>query len=73
MAIPEQQLAAVKCHQMHIVFGMVSDKDVDQVMKLLPKNATYYFTKADTKRAIPETAKLVLGNRTDCKGNAIPL
>jgi dihydrofolate synthase/folylpolyglutamate synthase len=36
----------------HIVFGMVDDKDVDGVMDLLPKDAVYYFTQAETKRAI---------------------
>lgn len=39
--------------QMHIVFGMVNDKDVDVVLKLLPKDAHYYFTQAQTHRAIP--------------------
>ena len=32
---------------------MVSDKDVNEVMKLLPQNAVYYFTQAQTHRAIP--------------------
>lgn len=39
--------------QIHIVFGMVSDKDVDVVLGLLPKDAHYYFTQAKTHRAIP--------------------
>jgi len=39
--------------QIHIVFGMVNDKDVDVVFKLLPKDAHYYFTQAQTHRAIP--------------------
>lgn len=39
--------------QIHIVFGMVNDKDVDVVLKLLPKEAHYYFTQAQTHRAIP--------------------
>ena len=39
--------------QIHIVFGMVSDKDVDVVLKLMPKDAHYYFTQAKTHRAIP--------------------
>ena len=39
--------------QLHIVFGMVSDKDIDVVLRLLPKDAHYYFTQAQTHRAIP--------------------
>ena len=38
---------------LHIVFGMVDDKDVNAVMDLLPRNAHYYFTQATTHRAIP--------------------
>lgn len=37
---------------LRIVFGMVSDKDVDDVMNLLPRSAYYYWTEAQTKRAI---------------------
>lgn len=48
-----RQLADVNCLHMHIVFGMVDDKDIDGVIRLLPKNATYYFTQADTHRALP--------------------
>ncbi len=40
---------------LHIVFGMVSDKDVDVVLRLMPSDATYYFTQAHTHRAIPAT------------------
>ncbi len=31
---------------------MVSDKDVSKILKLLPKNATYYFCKANIPRAL---------------------
>ena len=41
--------------QLHIIFGMVSDKDIDEVMKLLPQDAHYYFTQAKTHRAIPSS------------------
>lgn len=49
-----RQLQVQKYNTLHIVFGMVNDKDVDGVMCLLPKNAHYYFTKPQSKRAIPE-------------------
>ena len=38
---------------LHIVFGMVNDKDIDVVLNLLPQDAQYYFTQAQTHRAIP--------------------
>ena len=34
-----EQLKAVTCKHMHIVFGMVDDKDITGVMALLPKEA----------------------------------
>ena len=49
-----QQLKGQQCDRMHIVFGMVDDKDIDSVMDMLPRNATFYFCKAETKRAISE-------------------
>lgn len=47
-----KQLKTIECDTMHIVFGMVDDKDVDGVLKLLPKNATYYFTRPSNKRGL---------------------
>lgn len=40
-------------HRLHIVFGMVNDKDIDTVLGLLPENAVYYFTQPATLRALP--------------------
>ena len=35
-----------------IVYGSVADKDVDSVLHLLPENAAYIFTQAQSKRAL---------------------
>jgi len=61
-----------KYSHMHIVFGMVDDKDVYGVMSLLPKEATYYFTKAQSKRALPEQSVQVFGQQLELQGNAYP-
>ena len=43
-----------QCHgHLHIIIGMVSDKDVSTILTMLPKDATYYFTQASVKRAMP--------------------
>lgn len=47
------QLEITTYHRLHIVLGMVKDKDVDTVIQLLPANAVYYFTNADIPRALP--------------------
>jgi len=41
--------------KLHIVFGMVKDKEIEKVLEMLPKEASYYFTKAQIPRALPET------------------
>jgi dihydrofolate synthase / folylpolyglutamate synthase len=38
--------------QIHIIIGMVKDKDINTVLNLLPKNANYYFTQAHIPRAL---------------------
>ncbi len=42
-------------HQhLHFVLGMVNDKDIDKVLDLLPKDAVYYFCKADIPRGLDQ-------------------
>ena len=67
-----EQLNAVKCKQMHILFGMVDDKDVEGVMALLPKNAIYYFTKANTHRAVSENILKLYAQQLGLKGESYP-
>ncbi len=55
----KRQLSNANC-QLRMVFGMVDDKDVDVVMRLLPRDAVYYFTQAKTHRAIPAARMLEL-------------
>jgi dihydrofolate synthase/folylpolyglutamate synthase len=43
-----------KHDKLHIVLGMVNDKDINHVLKILPKNASYYFCKASIPRALDE-------------------
>jgi dihydrofolate synthase/folylpolyglutamate synthase len=38
--------------KLHVVLGMVGDKDVDVVLSLLPEDAIYYFTQPTTSRAL---------------------
>lgn len=48
-----EQLASLHYQQLHIVTGMVKDKDIHAVLKLLPKSAKYYFTQSHIPRALP--------------------
>ena len=49
----------LKFEKLHFVIGMVNDKEPDKILKLLPKNAIYYFTNASIPRAMP-AAELAL-------------
>lgn len=42
-------------HALHIVLGMVHDKDLSAVLAELPTSATYYFCKADIPRGLDAT------------------
>ena len=48
-----EQLVSLSYQQLHIVTGMVKDKDIQAVLALLPKNALYYFTQSHIPRALP--------------------
>ena len=67
-----QQIAQVKCKKKHIVIGMVDDKDIEGVINLLPHNATYYFTKADNKRAVSETVMKIISEQHGLTGESYP-
>lgn len=47
-----EQLSKSTYKHLHIVFGMAKDKEIENVLQLLPKHATYYFTQASIPRAL---------------------
>lgn len=67
-----KQLNEVSCRYKHIVFGMVEDKDVEGVLALLPKDATYYFTKSDNKRSIAENLLKLFAQNHGLTGESYP-
>lgn len=46
-------LKNMKCNRLHILLGFVNDKELDSVLKMFPKDAVYYFAKADIPRGLP--------------------
>ena len=67
-----EQIKSQPCEKLHIVFGMVDDKDIDTVMNMLPVNATYYYTQAQSKRAIPASVVEEKGKKHHLEGNSFP-
>ena len=45
-------ISTIKYNQLHIVLGVVNDKDLDKILMLFPKEALYYFCKANIPRGL---------------------
>ena len=54
MKMLAEQIELCSYNGLHIIVGMVKDKDVAGALQHLPKSASYYFTKPQTPRALPE-------------------
>ena len=67
-----EQLRRQTCRQLHIVIGMVNDKDVRGVLALLPHEAVYYFTQASVKRALPAEQLARLAAEAGLEGEVYP-
>ena len=63
-----KQLKEEKYHRLHIVIGMVNDKDIRGVLALMPKEAVYYFTQASVKRAMPAERLKELADEAGLQG-----
>lgn len=72
LAYNMRQLKALNAPRKHIVVGMVADKDVRSSLKLMPSDATYYFTKASVKRALDERKLSQMAQGTGLKGQCYP-
>ncbi len=46
------QIAGTPHAMLHFVFGVVNDKSIAKILELLPREATYYFCKADIPRGL---------------------
>ena len=46
------QLQKEQFSKLHFVFGVVNDKNLDEILPLFPKNATYYFSKPNNFRGL---------------------
>ena len=66
------QLEITSYHHLHIILGMVKDKDVENVLCLLPKGASYYFTNAHVPRALAAAALMAKAAENGLFGQTYP-
>ncbi len=67
-----EKLKTLYFQKIHMVIGMVNDKDHSQVLSLLPKEAKYYFVQADIPRALPKEELQTKALEFMLKGNCYP-
>ena len=63
-----KQLSDQKYDNLYIVFGMVKDKNIDDILALLPKKAHYYFVAPKINRALSASELFEHSKRFDLKG-----
>lgn len=66
------QIRAQSFKRLHIVFGMVKDKDITDVLNLLPRDATYYFCQAKIPRALDALLLAEQAGKLALSGFTIP-
>jgi dihydrofolate synthase/folylpolyglutamate synthase len=67
-----EKIKTLSFQKLHMVIGMVNDKDHSQVLSLLPKEAEYYFVQADIPRALPKEDLQAKASGFMLKGNSYP-
>lgn len=58
--------------ELHMIIGVVNDKNLDAMMALLPKAAHYYFCKANIPRALPAEELALMATKWQLNGSAYP-
>ena len=67
-----KQIELTDHHELHIILGMVNDKEIDNVLKLFPTKANYYFTQAQIPRALPAECLQQKAKAIGLKGKTYP-
>ncbi len=63
-----EQVSKTKFNHLHIVLGMVKDKDINKVLSLFPTSAKYYFCQPDLPRALPVADLQALASQQNLLG-----
>ena len=67
-----KQISLTPHQQLHVVLGMVNDKDISTVLKMLPQNASYYFCKAQIPRALAAEELAAKAKEAGLNGEVYP-
>lgn len=67
-----KNLQTMHYKNLHILTGVVNDKDVNKMLSLLPEKARYYFTNANVPRALPAGELEAQASKKGLKGDVFP-
>ena len=65
-----ENIKSIEHKDLHFVFGTVNDKDISMILPLLPKEAHYYFVKANIPRALDEHELQAKASKLKLQGKA---
>jgi dihydrofolate synthase / folylpolyglutamate synthase len=66
------QISMTPHRKLHFVFGVVNDKEILTILKMLPQHATYYFCKAEIPRALDANELKAAAEKAGLSGNTYP-
>lgn len=67
-----ESIKKISYQKLHIVFGMMKDKTIEPILKLLPKQANYYFCSPNFKRALNVDDLIIKAQKQGLIGKAYP-
>ena len=67
-----EQLATIPRKKLHMVWGMVTEKEPGKILPLLPTDATYYFTRSSVPRAMNEEELHTEAGKYGLTGHSFP-
>jgi len=67
-----RQIEITDHEELHVVIGLVKDKEIEKILALLPRHANFYFTKAQIPRALPEEQLAEKAHTLGLKGDPYP-
>lgn len=66
------QISTTRYKRLHFVFGMVSDKDHDEILSMMPAHARYYFCKPDIPRGLDQNELKQKASHFNLEGSCFP-
>jgi dihydrofolate synthase/folylpolyglutamate synthase len=67
-----EQIDQLNSKHKHFILGFVKDKNIDEILKLFPKKAKYYFTQTNLLRSIPCKELLKIAELQGLQGKKYP-